>query len=221
MAVQRIIRWTASVAAAALLVVAGASPAQAAPTVRALWNMTAVPTMVDSAGGDNNGRTTAITMRQGFYDFNGATSVAQVPHKANLNPGTGNIRLEARIYADTAPAPGETYDLLRKGISSTSGGYYKIELKGKVGGGMTVACIFKDGNRVTGMTIGSVPTAAWVTITCTKTASSVTLVAAGRTWTTARTVGTISNGSPVLLGGKGDGSDVFDGRMDYASITIG
>jgi len=220
LAMQKTVRWMAGAAAAALMIVAAASPAQAAPTVRALWQMTEVPTMVDSAGGDNNGTTSAITMRQGFYDFNGATSIAAVPHNANLNPGTANIKLETRILADTAPASGDTYDLMRKGVSYTTGGYYKIELRGKAGGGMTVACIFKDRNRVAGYAIGSVPTKAWVTITCTKTATSVTLVAGG-TRTTARVVGDISNTSGVFLGGKGDGTDVFDGLIDYASITIG
>ena len=218
---QKIVRWMATAAAAALVLVAVASPAQAAPTMQARWDMETLPAMVDSAGGDNNGTTSAITMpAPGIYDFNGATSIASSPHKTNLNPGTANIRLETRIYADTAPASGETYDLMRKGVSYTIGGYYKIELRSRSGGGMNAACIFKDGNKVAGTAIGSVPVGAWVTISCTKTATTVTLVA-GTTRTVARVVGSIANSSPVYLGGKGDGTDVFDGRMDYASITIG
>ena len=196
------------------------SPAQAAPTVVARWNMDAVPTMVDDVGGDNTGRTSAITMRGGLYTFNGATSLAQVPHKANLNPGTANITMQARVNTATPPAPGETYDVIRKGPSGTAGGYYKIELRGKSGGGMNAACIFKDQKKVVGTAVGAVPSTGWQTITCTKTATSVTL-SAGVTRTTAKSVGAISNTAGVFIGGKGDGTDVLSGQMDYASITIG
>jgi hypothetical protein len=218
---RKIVRWMAGTAAATFMIVTVASPAQAAPTVQARWDMDEAPIMVDSAGGDNNGTATAITVVSGTYDFNGATSIASAPHTPNLNPLTANVVLETRIFADTAPVPGETYDLMRKGISSTAGGYYKIELRGKSGGGMTAACIFKDRQKVVGTAIGSVPVMQWVTITCTKTATSVTLVAGGTKRTTARVVGEIANTSPVYLGGKGDATDVFDGRMDYASITTG
>ena len=207
--------------AAGMMTVVVANPAQAAPTPVADWKMGAVGTMVDSAGGDNNGTTSAIAMSNGFYAFDGASSIAQVPNKGNLNPGAANIRVEAKINTATPPAPGETYDIIRKGISGTAGGYYKIELRGKTGGGMTAACIFKDANRVVGTAIVPVPAKTWVTITCTKTANSVTLAAAGRTRTTAKTVGSISNTSGVFIGGKGDGTDVFSGLMDYAKITIG
>ena len=60
-----------------------------------------------------------------------------------------------------------------------------------------------------------------MTITCTKTATTVTLVANGTTRTTARSVGAITHTAGVYIGGKGDGTDVFSGLMDYARITIG
>jgi hypothetical protein len=219
--VPKMTRLTATAAAAGMIAVGVASPAQAAPTVQALWNMDSVPTMVDSAGGDNNGTTSAITMNGGFYAFDGANSIAQVPHKANLNPGTANIEVEARINAATAPAPGETYDIVRKGTSGTAGGYYKIELRGKTGGGINVACIFKDGNRIAGRAVVAFPVGTWQTITCTKTATTVTLTTGATTRTTSGSVGAIANTAPVHVGGKGDGTDVFSGLMDHASITIG
>jgi hypothetical protein len=211
----------ATAAAAGMMAVAVANPAQAAPTVVALWNMDSVPTMADSAGGDNNGTTSAITMNGGFYAFDGVNSIAQVPHNANLNPGTANIKIEVRINTATPPAPGETYDVIRKGISGTAGGYYKIELRGKTGGGMNAACIFKDGNRVAGRAVADFPVGTWQTITCTKAATTVTLATGATTRTTSASVGAIANTAPVHVGGKGDGTDVFSGLMDYASITIG
>lgn len=210
----------ATAAAAGMMAVVVAGPAHAAPTVRAHWHMDAVPTMVDSAGGDNNGKTTAVTMVNGFYSFDGRKSAAQVPHKANLNPGTATIRVEARVNAVKAPANGATYDIIRKGTSGTSGGYYKIELKG-TSSGVSAACIFKDRNRVVGRAIAPVPATGWLTITCTRTATAVTLTAGGTTRTTAHAVGAISNTAPVHVGGKGDGTDVIAGLMDHVSISIG
>jgi len=219
--VPNAIRWMATVLAAGVLTVAVASPAQAAPTVQALWNMGAVPDMIDSAGGDNNGKTSKITMSGGYYAFNGTDSIAQVPHKANLNPGPANIRVEARVNTTTPPAVGDSYDIIRKGTSGTAGGYYKIEFRGKTGGGMNAACIFKDQNNVAGRAIAAVPSTGWLTVTCTKTATSVTLTAGGTSKTTSVAVGSINNTAAVHVGGKGDGTDVFSGLMDYAKITIG
>jgi hypothetical protein len=228
MAARQISRWIATTAAAGVLVVAASSPAQAAPTVRALWHMDAVPTMVDSVGGDNNGKTVGIAMRDGYYAFDGTTSIASVPHKANLNPGTANMKIEVKVNATTAPAAGETFDLIRKGTSATVGGYYKIELKTTSTGAVNAACIFKDKNKLTGMAVGRVPATGWLTISCararTATATTVTLAVNGtttRTTTTAKPIGAISNTSGVFVGGKGDGTDVFSGLADMASITIG
>jgi hypothetical protein len=214
-------RWMTTSAAAGAVILALASPAQAALTVRALWNMGSVPTMVDSAGGDNNGKTSAVTMTNGFYDFNGTTSIASVPHNANLNPGTATIKVEMRLRVATRPANGESYDLIRKGTSKTSAGYYKMELRG-TSSGMNAACIFKNANKVVGSAVYPVPSRTWMTITCTKTATTVTLALNGQVKrTTKKTVGSIGNTSGLFLGGKGDGTDVFSGLMDKASIAIG
>ena len=219
---RRTIRLAAASVVAAAVSVGFAGPALAAPTVRANWLMGSIGTMVDSAGGDNNGTTSNITMSpDGYYTFNGTNSIATAPHKANLNPGTANITVEAKINATRAPEPGNTFDVIRKGTSTTAGGYYKIELKTTSTGVVNAACIFRDVNRVTGSAILRIPTTGWVALTCKKTASSVTIVANGTTRTVARTVASIANTSPVYIGGKGDGTDVFPGLMDYARITIG
>jgi len=216
-------------ATAGTLILALAGPAEAAPTLRALWNMDSLPTMVDSAGGDNNGTTSNITLTSdGFYSFNGTTSVASVPNKGNLNPGTSNIKVEVKFNATSAPAAGETFDVIRKGTSRTSTGYYKIELRTTSTGAVNAACIFKDNLKVVGSAVYRIPTTGWVTVTCTKTTATATtpgtvaLALNGVTKrTTTKNVGSVSNTSGVFVGGKGDGTDVFLGLMDYASITIG
>jgi hypothetical protein len=205
------------------MMIAVASPAQAALTLRADWRMGSVPTMTDSAGGDNNGTTSNIKMSGGYYAFDGTSSLASVPEPAsnNLDPFKANIKVVAKINVATPPAVGETYDIIRKGTSTTAGGYYKIELKGKTGGGMNAACIFKDTNKVVGQAITSLPSGSWQTITCTKTATKITIAAGGVTRSVTKSVGEINNVSGVFIGGKGDGTDVFSGLMDLAKISIG
>jgi len=221
---RRTSRLTAIAAAAAAVTLGFTGTAQAAPTVRAQWDMATATALVDTPtdGVDNSGTTSNIVLStDGFYTFNGTNSIASAPHKANLNPGTARITVEAKINATRAPEAGNTFDVIRKGTSVTTGGYYKIELKTTSTGVVNAACIFRDKNRVTGSAILRIPTTGWVTLTCTKTSSSVTIVANGTTRTVARTVGAIANTSGVFIGGKGDGTDVFPGLMVYAKITIG
>jgi hypothetical protein len=214
-------RWMTTAAAAGTMILALAGPAQAAPTVQALWNMASLPTMVDSAGGDNNGTTNDVTLSGGYYSFNGTTSIASVPNKDNLNPGTANIKIDVRLKVATPPKSGDSYDILRKGTSATSAGYYKLELRG-TSSGMNAACIFKNANKVVGTVTTPIPSKTWLTIACIKTTNAVSVAVNGSTKkTTSKTLGSLGNTSGVFVGGKGDGTDVFSGLMDKASITIG
>ena len=221
MVVRPMSRWMTTAAAAGTMILALAGPAQAAGTVEGLWNMDSLPTMVDSAGGDNNGSTNDVTLSGGYYSFNGSTSIASVPNKANLNPGTANIKIEVRLKVAAPPKNGASYDILRKGTSRTSSGYYKLELRG-TSSGMTAACIFKNANKAVGIVTTPIPSKTWLTIACTKTTKTVSVAVNGSTKkTVSKTLGSLGNTSGVNIGGKGDGTDVFDGLMDKASITIG
>jgi hypothetical protein len=209
-------------ALAAVSIVAMAGPAQAALSVRALWNMDSLPTMVDSAGGDNNGSTKNLTLSGGGYLFNSKSDLATVPDKANLDPGSATIKLTARVKFSTRPSSGGTFDIVRKGLSTSNGGDYKIEIMRRDGAAVG-ACTFKDSKGVAVRVTGSVDLAgsAFQTITCTKTATSVKLIAGGQTVTANKSLGSISNSAPVYVGGKGDGTDAFPGVMDYVKIEIG
>lgn len=221
MVVRSMSRWMTTAAAAGTMILALAGPAQAAGTVEALWNMDSLPTMVDSAGGDNDGSTTDVTLSGGYYSFNGSTSIARVSQTDNLNPLTANIKIEVRLKVATPPRNGASYDILRKGTSGLKAGYYKLELRG-TSSGMTAACIFKNGSGVVGTVTTPIPSKTWLTIACTKTAKTVSVAVNGSTKkTVSKTLGSLSNTADVNIGGKGDGTDVFHGLMDKASITIG
>ena len=221
---RRVLGPAAGAVVAGALTVVIASPAQAALSVRALWNMDSLPTMVDSAGGDNNGSTKNITSAgSGLYSFNGTSSLATVPDKANLDPGRATIKLSARIRFSALPPVGETFDIVRKGLTTTPGGDYKLEIYRRSSGEAVAACSFKDANKVSGQSFGTVNLAGtgFQTITCIKSPTSIQVIAGGQTRTSNKALGSISNASPVYIGGKGDGTDVFLGTMDFVRIEIG
>ena len=209
--------------ATAATVLGIASPANAALTVRAQWNMDSLPTMVDSAGGDNNGKTKDITLSGGAYSFNGKTSLATVSDSPNLDPGAAGIRLTARISLPKAPGSNQSFDVVRKGVTTSTGGDYKIEIVRSSTGLAVASCVFKDSRGKVGMVRGSVGLAnkGFVSVTCTKTSTGVTLSAAGQTRSLTTKLGSISNTSPVFVGGKGDGTDTVPGLIDQVTIAIG
>ena len=221
--VRRIVRQLVIAGAATVMFVVLTTPAQAALSVRAQWKMDRLPTMVDSAGGDNNGTTRNITLSGGAYKFNGTSSRATVPDKSNLDPGTKSVRLTARISITRVPASGQTFDVVRKGVTTTSGGYYKMELTRSSSGQAVAVCHFKDSNGRIGEARGTsgLQNEGFVTVTCTKTSSGVTLKADDETRTVSTSLGSISNSAPVYVGGKGDGTDWFHGLMDSVKIEIG
>jgi hypothetical protein len=210
-------------AVTATSIVALAGPAQAALSVRALWNMESLPTMVDDAGGDDNGSTKNLSLSGGGYLFNSRSDIATAPDAATLDPGSATIRLTARVKFSAVPSANGTYDLVRKGLSSTSGGEYKMEIARDSSGRAVAVCTFKGSKQVAVRSTGSVNLAgsAFQTITCIKNGSSVQVIAGGQTRTTTKAVGSISNSSAVFVGGKGDGTDAFPGVMDFVRIEIG
>lgn len=222
--VRRILQQSVIAAASAVTLVALATPAQAEYTLRANWAMNSLPTMVDSAGGDNNGTTANVTLAGGAYSFNGSTSTASAPDAANLDPGAANIKVSARISVAEVPAVGTTYDVIRKGTKDTVGGYYKLEIARSAAGNAIAVCRFKGGTTTGAATVYStfsLENKGFVVITCTKTAGVVSVNAGGVVNKVSKTVGSISNDAAINIGSKGDGTDSFRGLMDYVKITIG
>jgi hypothetical protein len=212
----------AALVAAMTLLVAG--PAQADLSVRARWDMGSLPTMVDKAGGDNDGKTHNITKNgSGNYHFNGHSSVATVPDKGNLDPGSATIKLTARVRFTDRPAVGDTHDLIRKGFNTSGGGDYKMEILGRSKHVAVAACTFKDNKGVVAHAYGTIDLADgdWTTITCRKSGSGVQVSAAGENRKTSKSLGSISNSAPLHVGAKGDGTDWFEGDMDFAMVEIG
>jgi hypothetical protein len=211
-------------AAATALLVATAAPASAATTV-ALWHMNEASgqTMVDSSGSGNAGTLENVTrVAPGFngtgraYQFNGTSSRVIVPNSSSLNPGASNITITAHVRFSQKPstAVGD-YDLVRK---QTASARYKVEilLSGKA------YCTFKGTGGTLSMARGpDLSDNRWHTIICKKTPNRIILIVDGSSFTRNGSVGSISNGISVVLGGKPTTGDWYKGMMDEVKIVIG
>ena len=215
-----------------------ASPASA--TVVGLWDMddpSGSTTMVDSSGtgGTNNGniKGTVTTGVPGLvsgnaYQFGGTTAYVEVPDNGSLDPMSRNMTVTATVKTVGGSMADDSYDLIRKGVTTTAGGNWKMEIKrasdptvGKL------KCIFKgvmaDGSRKT------VARAAPVnindgnkhTVRCVKTPTSVQAVVDGLAYTTSQTTGSIDNNVSVIIGAKSASDDVLQGTLDEVSVDIG
>jgi hypothetical protein len=199
--------------------------ASAATTV-AFWHMneTSGTTMVDSVNGING---TAKDVTFGVpavfspgYSFNGSSSVVQVPANGFFNvPSSTTFTVKAYVRFPAIPSTSVgDFDLVRKGLSSTSGGHWKMEIFGNG----KAYCQFRGSS--TTATINQGPVLAdnqWHAISCIKRTSSVSLVVDNQTFTTSKTVGSISNSSRLYVGAKSSGGDWYKGIMDEVSISLG
>jgi hypothetical protein len=223
---------------AAGFTILASSPASA--TVVGLWHMDeprGAVTMMDSsgAGGTNNGNilgavTTGVPglVSGNAYQFGGTTSYVEVPDNGSLDPLSKNMTVSASVKTVGGSMPDDSYDLVRKGLTTTAGGDWKMEIKrasdptvGKLN------CVFKgvmaDGSRVAVARIASVNVNDGRThkLECRKTPTSVEAVVDGRIFSTSKTTGSIDNNTSVIVGAKSATDDVLQGTMDEVSVDIG
>lgn len=216
----------ALVGAVIAALVATAAPAHAA-TVVAAWNMEDTGSkMADSSGRGHTGTSHGVTVRQpgqagSFgYGFNGRPSYVTVPSSADFSPGTANIRITLSVRFSVLPtaAVGD-YDLLRRGLSTTAGGDYKLEI---LGSGRAF-CLFRGSGGPVSLSAGpNLADNRWHTLSCARIGKSVVLTVDGADFTKAGATGTIANTSAVFIGAKdGAGNDQYRGLMDSVSIAVG
>jgi hypothetical protein len=189
-------------------------------------------TMTDSSGHGNDGTTHHVTMRgaRGYKFAPASRSKVVVPDSATLNPGARPFSYSVTMRSGHVPRSGMDHDLMRKGIGSTRGGEYKIEIV-RVNGQGRAFCVVKDsrgvGARIKGTT--NVTNGHVHTLTCTKTASGITLQVDAlkpRTRTLTSRLGSISNASALVLGAKsptakGPEGDWYNGVLLDARIRVG
>jgi hypothetical protein len=214
-----------------MVLASGAARAEAASVPVALWHLDepSGSSMADAVGGNTgviHGVVLGVPGMAGTaYRFDGRSSYVEVPSSAALNPGTAPVQFTMHVrYTVTPPNSSTTdYDLLRKGTSSDSAQFYKAEIRPD---NRAVCRFVGSKTSKTGILIHAGPTlndGAWHTITCTKSATNITLVVDGKTFTKKGTVGSISNTGPLTLGAKPGRqfSDFYAGDLDEVSVSIG
>lgn len=221
-------RAAALVLSIAALSLATAQPAEAAGRQVALWNMSdSGATMHDSSGhghdGDLHGVTTGRTGYTGTgkaFGFFGDPSFAQVPDSSELNPSTSTFSFTMHIKLRSRPSDGvEDFDVLRKGLGSTEGGSYKLEILSSG----TAFCDFR-GSSADGSVSSSaaLSVASWHTVTCARTATAVRVTVDGHTRSRSVSTGTIKNSGSLYIGARSSqGGDQYRGTVDAVSVTKG
>lgn len=210
---------------AAVGVVAFGAPALAAGE-RAVWHFdeTSGSTAFDSSGNGNNGTTENVVMTGSGYGFNGNNSRVVVPSSPSLNPGTAPFSFSVTFQSSVSPGPGLDYDLMRKGLTTTSGGEYKVEIL-NANGKARALCVIKDSAKKalqirgsTNLTDGQVHT-----ITCSRTSIGLTVVVDNLApKTKSGSTGSIANTAPLAIGAKFEGGpegDWTNGVLLEASIS--
>jgi hypothetical protein len=187
------------------------------------------PTAFDATAHHNDGTNYNIVGGGGGYTFNGTNSRVIVHDDDSLDPVGANFTFGVRFSMSQGPATGETYDVLRKGITTTAGGDYKLEVSNS--GGLAVArCIVKDNQKVAAIIkAGNIDLAGngIHTVECQRSGNSVSIVidATPRGTATVAALGTISNAADLAVGAKAEGTaqsgfDWFLGTVFEAWVTI-
>ncbi len=207
------------------LVVLIASPAWAVLLKAADWRMNETSgKMIDSSRHHNKGTPRHVVRTGSTYRFNGTTSRVVVPDHRSLDPANKEIVLRASVRVSGASMDDDSYDVVRKGLVTTPGGDYKMEIyrtsNRKVG---KLHCLFK-GSRGTVSRVAprDIVDGRWHTLACIKKRNSVVARVDGKSYTRRGSAGSIANSSKVMVGAKQVAplDDVFDGSMNFVTIYI-
>jgi hypothetical protein len=233
------VRPAVTVVAAVLALSAATSAASPAATnagrsFRGHWRLNETHGKVahDSSGHHHNGRNFHVHKDGVGYTFNGRSSRVIVPNAPSLNPGDKGFSFRVKLSMTEPPAAGETYDVLRKGLSTTKGGDYKLEIE-NVKGKAIVHCVVRsvrhNGTRAAASIEGTTDLADGKphVVTCTKTSTGLTVKVDSRPPRTKRVpggLGSVSNANKLGLGAKAEktartGFDWFDGEIENAWVA--
>jgi len=212
----------------ALLFGALVGSAGAATATGAHWRFDELTgtTAEDSVGDHDGSASNVVTGLPGLqgtaYGFNGEDSVVRVPSTEDLNPGSADFSFGASVNFASVP-PESTWDVVRKGVSGTKGGYYKLELfDGGTENGARARCYFrgptgKSKSVVGGKKLGD---GRWHTIACSRRGGKVTITVDGRTSSNSFSLGKLANAAEITIGAKPTGGDAYLGLIDEVRLTF-
>ncbi|HET7356786.1 MAG TPA: LamG-like jellyroll fold domain-containing protein [Nocardioidaceae bacterium] len=154
------------------------------------------------------------------YSFDKRGSWVEVPSTGAINPGRRPFSVSAWVRFSATPEGSQTFDIVRKGLSFTRTGEFKLEI---IRDGL-VRCTTKDveGRRARISGPGHpVTDGHWHRIGCSRAATSWTVHVDRWSETEADRLGDISNTMPLSLGSKYGLEDMPEGRLDDVRLRIG
>ena len=154
------------------------------------------------------------------FSFHQPDSWLMVPPAADLNPADRDFLVTLWVLLGTGPDRGETYDVLRKGISYTIPGEFKLEVLHPD----RVRCTAKDDQELTARVTTDkvrVIDGRWHQFGCART-GPLWSVLVDDTVTSRRTaLGTVRNEVALSIGSKYGMEDRPTGRIDDVRIVMG
>lgn len=221
----------APVLAVSALAAVTALPAQAAVAAEAgggswAFDETSGTVAVDRSGFGNDGtlRGAVGLGQQGHagtaFSFAAEGSWVEVPSQDSLNPGTEDFTFTAWVNLATPPLNGATYDIVRKGLTTTKGGEFKVEV---IKNGL-VRCTTKDAAKVRGAITGprvNVANGAWHQIGCARVGNTWRVIVDNKVRSKTIALGSISNTKSLSIGSKYGQEDGTPGLVDDVLLTIG
>lgn len=182
--------------------------------------------MKDSAAPPaNNGTTYNVTMGAAgqpgrAYSFNGVDSAVIVPDADNLDPGTRNFTVTAKVRFTELPPP-TSFDIVRKGEAGTVGGEWKLELINS--GGKALAVCAAQGAQ-TGVFLvrnnTDLSDGAWHSLACSRRGPNWILTVDGTNFRIRAPLGSISNSRDMSIGSKYRQDDFYLGLIDEVKLYI-
>lgn len=152
------------------------------------------------------------------YTFVNDGSWIQVPSVPEIDPGIRDFLVSVWVQFDEFPDPGETYDVVRKGVAYTAPGEFKLEV---LPGGR-VRCTATGSSGTAALTsIPAIPDDEdWHQIGCARTGAFWSVLIDDTSQTRSVTLGAVSNTVPLAIGSKYGLEDRPPCRVDEVKLFI-
>ena len=152
------------------------------------------------------------------FSFAGANAWVQVPSEPGLNPRRRDFLVTAWVMLTTEPDPGETYDVVRKGLGFTQPGEFKLEVLNQG----WVRCSAKDQSGslvvVTAQQV-NVTDGVWHRIGCARVGEQWGVLVDENVTSLPVKLGMVRNTVALSIGSKYGLEDRPDGRVDDVRIA--
>jgi PKD repeat protein len=187
------------------------------------WHMdeTSGTTMADATG-SHSGKLTNVDLGGAGdpaipgtgYHFDGKSAKVTIPNAADLNPGSNEVHITFSMRTTSVPKTLD-YDLVRKGVA----GQQQFKVEEQQNG--QVSCSFTGSSGTILVQKGpDVHDGAWHSVRCEKFASSVKLTVDGTSYSSSKSVGSISNPADIIVASHGSG-EFFPGDLDELTYVVG